>query len=201
MYYIVPAAKSVDEAASDLEAAVLKHQFGILNVLDLKQTLTNKGYPFGPQCKIFEVCNPLQATRALQRDMRLNMALPCRISVFSEHGQTRIGMLRPTQMLAPLSQDPALSQVAREVEQATIRMIDDEPVLAVVHHDERQERERPGLLRIDPYAVASRLYTDHELRLEENDGPKLQNARWSGVERTRRHPQRKHVRRVVGDRR
>jgi uncharacterized protein (DUF302 family) len=56
--------------------------------------------------------------------MRLNMALPCRISVFTEHGKTRIGMIRPAQLLAPLSQDPALAKVATEVEEATIRIID-----------------------------------------------------------------------------
>ena len=56
--------------------------------------------------------------------MRLNMALPCRISVFTHQGKTQIGMIRPAQMLASLSQDPALAQVASDVEHATIRMID-----------------------------------------------------------------------------
>lgn len=124
MYYIVDSAKTFDQAATDLDAAVKAHGFGVLHVHDLGNTLRSKGQPFTEQCKVFEVCNPSQASKVLASDMRLNMALPCRISVFSEHGKTRIGMLRPTQMLAPLSQDPALSQVAQEVEQATIRMID-----------------------------------------------------------------------------
>lgn len=61
----------------------------------------------------------------LATDMRLNMALPCRISVFSDQGKTRIGMVLPSQMLASLSPDPALAQIAADVERATIRMIDD----------------------------------------------------------------------------
>jgi uncharacterized protein (DUF302 family) len=57
--------------------------------------------------------------------MRLNMALPCRISVFTDKGRTKIGLIRPGQMLADLSQDPAIVQVAAEVEASTIRMVDE----------------------------------------------------------------------------
>ncbi|MGB0133193.1 DUF302 domain-containing protein [Dokdonella sp.] len=53
------------------------------------------------------------------------MALPCRISVYTEGGQTRIGMIRPEPMLGMLSKDPALAKVAAEVEAATIQMIDE----------------------------------------------------------------------------
>ena len=58
-------------------------------------------------------------------DIRLNMALPCRISVFTEGGKTRIGLIKPEQMLATLSQDATLLQVATEVEEKTIRMVDE----------------------------------------------------------------------------
>ena len=124
MYYIAESSKTFEQAATDLEAAVKAHGFGVLHVHDLGNTLRSKGQSFSEQCKVFEVCNPGQASKVLATDMRLNMALPCRISVFTDHGKTRIGTIRPVQMLAPLSQDPALAQVATEVEQATIRMID-----------------------------------------------------------------------------
>lgn len=125
MYYIVETDKSFDQAAADLEAAVERQGFGVLHVHDLGSTLRSKGIEFEEQCKVFEVCNPLQAASVLATDMRLNMALPCRISVFTDGGQTRIGMIRPAQMLASLSRDPALAPVADDVESRTIRMIDD----------------------------------------------------------------------------
>jgi uncharacterized protein (DUF302 family) len=124
MYYIVDTPKPFDQAAADLDAAVKAHGFGVLHIHDLGNTLRSKGQSFTEQCKVFEVCNPAQAAKVLATDMRLNMALPCRISVFTERGKTRIGMIRPAQMLAPLSPDPALATIAAEVEQATIRMID-----------------------------------------------------------------------------
>jgi uncharacterized protein (DUF302 family) len=125
MYYIVESAKSFDQAATDLEAAVKRHGFGVLHVHNLGATLRGKGIDFPEQCKVFEVCNPVQAARVLAADMRLNMALPCRISVYTEGKQTRIGMLRPEQMLAALSTDAAIAATAREVEEKTVRMVDD----------------------------------------------------------------------------
>ena len=124
MYYIVETQKTFDQASADLESAVKNNGFGVLHVHDLGSTLRSKGIAFDEQCKVFEVCNPLQAAKVLATDMRLNMALPCRISVFTEGGKTRIGLIKPEQMLATLSQDAALLQVATEVEEKTIRMVD-----------------------------------------------------------------------------
>jgi uncharacterized protein (DUF302 family) len=125
MYYIVETEKSFDQAAADLESAVKRHGFGVLHVHDLGTTLRSKGVDFKEECKIFEVCNPGQAAKVLSADMRLNMALPCRISVFTEKRKTKIGLIKPVQMLSGLSQDPALVQVAKEVEEKTIQMVDE----------------------------------------------------------------------------
>ena len=125
MYYIAKTEKSFDQASADLDAAVKDHGFGVLHIHDLGATLRSKGIEFDEQCKIFEVCNPTQAAKVLSTDMRLNMALPCRISVFTDKGQTKIGLIRPVDMLSALSQDAALVQVAREVEEKTIEMVDE----------------------------------------------------------------------------
>ncbi|MDO8861625.1 DUF302 domain-containing protein [Haliea sp. E1-2-M8] len=125
MYYIVETDKSFDQAATDLDAAVKQHGFGVLHVHDLGSTLRSKGIEFEEQCKVFEVCNPAEAAKVLATDMRLNMALPCRISVFTDKGKTMIGLIKPAQMLASLSQDAALVQVSEDVERKTIQMVDD----------------------------------------------------------------------------
>ena len=125
MYYVVESSKSFDQAATDLEAAVKRHEFGLLHVHDLGNTLRGKGIAFAENCKVFEVCNPGQAAKVLGTDMRLNMALPCRISVYTERGKTKIGMIKPVPMLAALSQDATLVKVAQEVEVSTRKMIDE----------------------------------------------------------------------------
>lgn len=125
MYYLVETNKSFNQASTDLESAVMRHGFGVLHVHDLGATLRSKGIAFGEECRIFEVCNPGQAAKILATDMRLNMALPCRISVFTEQGKTKLGLIKPVQMLAALSQDAALVQVAKEVEEKTIQMVEE----------------------------------------------------------------------------
>jgi uncharacterized protein (DUF302 family) len=125
MYYIVDSSKSFDQAVTDLDAAVKNHKFGVLHVHDIGATLRGKGFELAEQCKVFEVCNPGQASKVLDIDLKLNMALPCRISVYTEKGKTKIGMIEPAQMLAMLSKDTTLAAVAKEVEAAMSKMIDE----------------------------------------------------------------------------
>jgi uncharacterized protein (DUF302 family) len=125
MCWIVFTNKSFTQASTGLEAAVIRRSFGVLHVHDSGTTLRSKGIAFDEDCKVFEVCNPAQAAKGLAIDMRVNMALPCRISVFTEKSQTRIGLIKPAQMLSELSQDPDLAKIAKEVEQKTIEMVDE----------------------------------------------------------------------------
>ena len=125
MYYVVETHKSFDQATVDLDAAVKRLGFGVLHVHDLGNTLRSKGIRFEEQCRVFEVCNPVQAAKVLSTDMYLNMALPCRISVFTDKGKTKIGLIKPRAMLEALSQDAALVQVAQEVEEKTIAMVEE----------------------------------------------------------------------------
>ena len=124
MYYITQTNKSFDQAVEDLTTQVTELNFGILHIHDIGNTLRSKGVDFKEECKVFEVCNPKHAATVLSVDMRLNMALPCRISVYTENGTTMLGLIKPAKMLAALSDDPALIAVAQEVEAATIQMIE-----------------------------------------------------------------------------
>ena len=103
MYHIVETSKSFEQAAADLATAVAAHGFGVLHVHDLGGTLRGKGVEFGHECKVFEVCNPRQAGRVLANDLRLNMALPCRVSVYTEEDKTWIGMIRSMPMVGSSS--------------------------------------------------------------------------------------------------
>ena len=161
MYYIVPTAKGFEEAARDLEAAVRKHDFGVLHVVDLQETLSKKGYSLGARCRVFEVCNPQQATRVLQRDMRLNMALPCRISVFEDQGATKIGTILPAELLRALSHDRRLGEIAQAVE-TTIKAIIDEAAAA--------PRDTRSALLQRRAALAKEIHEGQAKRAVERDG-------------------------------
>lgn len=125
MKYIVETQKPVEQAAADLQAAVQRHKFGVLHIHNLQETLKKKGVDFPNACQILEICNPQKAKEVLTADMDLNMVLPCRVSVYSDGGKTKIGMVKPTTMLKGLSDSPALSRVAEDVEDAIIVMINE----------------------------------------------------------------------------
>ena len=124
MYYVVNTDKTFEQVCSDLESEVKNLQFGVLHVHDLGKTLRSKGVDFKENCRVFEVCNPKEAAKVLSIDMQLNMALPCRISVYTEHGVTKIGLIKPTPMLATLSDNAELAGIAQGVEKKMIQMID-----------------------------------------------------------------------------
>lgn len=125
MQYVKETSKSVEQAEIDLKEAVARHNFGVLHVYNLKETLKSKGFDLPAECRILEVCNPQQAIKVLSSDMSMNMALPCRISVYEEAGTTKIGMIRPSALLQMLSQAEDLKDVAEEVEGQIIKMIDE----------------------------------------------------------------------------
>ncbi|SFR62587.1 DUF302 domain-containing protein [Thiomicrospira sp. ALE5] len=116
MYYVLNTGKTFEQACEALNAAVVAIPFGVLHVHDLGATLRSKGFDFAEECRVFEVCSPAAASKVLAADMHLNMALPCRISVFTEQGQVKIGMIEPIQVLNMLSDDPAIKAVATDVQ-------------------------------------------------------------------------------------
>ena len=111
--------KSLNAAAAALQAAVQKHHFGVLHVHNLKETMAKKGVEFERECLIYEVCQPQQARKVLEHNMTVSTMLPCRISVFEENGQTVLATLKPTALVEWFN-EPALREVAREVEETLI---------------------------------------------------------------------------------
>jgi uncharacterized protein (DUF302 family) len=125
MKHIVATEKTIEQAAKDLEEAVTRNKFGVLHIHDLKATMKKKGVDFPHECRIFEVCNPQQAKAVLTNDISLNMALPCRISVWEENGQVKIGTLKPVALLSVLSDAEELKSIAEEVENTIMKIIDE----------------------------------------------------------------------------
>jgi uncharacterized protein (DUF302 family) len=124
MLYRVQSEKKVPDVARDLEAAAQRNKFGVLGIHDLKSRMGEKGVPFERACLIFEVCNPHQAKKVLEGNPEISTVLPCRISVYEEGGKTTLATIRPSALIA-LYRAHQLEPVAREVEEALIRIIDE----------------------------------------------------------------------------
>jgi uncharacterized protein (DUF302 family) len=116
--------KSPAEAGKALEAAALKHKFGVLAVHDLQAKMRDKGLDFDRACLIYEVCNPQQAKRVLDANVEISTALPCRIAIYQKGAGSVLATLRPT-LLLKMFGTPGLEPVAAEVEQSMIKMMEE----------------------------------------------------------------------------
>ena len=114
--------KTVSEAAAAMQAAVQANHFGVMQVHNLKETMTKKGIEFACECLIFEVCQPQQAKKVLDQNMSVSTALPCRISIYEEGGKTILATLKPTALLAMFNA-PQLEAVAQEVEETILKIM------------------------------------------------------------------------------
>ncbi len=118
----ISSGKSVTEVAAALQSSVVANHFGVMQVHNLQETMIKKGVEFDRQCLIFEVCQPQQAKKVLDANMSVSTALPCRISVYQEGGETVLATLKPTALLAMFN-TPEMAAVAREVEDSMVKMM------------------------------------------------------------------------------
>lgn len=100
------------------------HKFGVLHVLDLKNTLHEKGIDFGNEVRIYDVCNPVAASQALGQDLATATVLPCRIAVYSNTNGCTIATVKPTDLFAATGLGHA-DALAQDVERELLAIIDE----------------------------------------------------------------------------
>jgi uncharacterized protein (DUF302 family) len=120
----ITSSRTLDDIEKALSESAARHQFGILAVHDLRQTMEKKGIDLAMECRIFEVCNPLQAKRVLEADGAISTALPCRISVYGNSGSYTLATMLPTEMMKSFDL-PEVAAVAAEVEQVIVAMMNE----------------------------------------------------------------------------
>lgn len=124
MIYQKSSKRSPQEVEQSLREAVQRHKFGILHILDLKNTLHDKGIDLDNDVRIYDVCNPLAAAQALHQDLSTATVLPCRIAVYSSNGGSTIATVKPTDLFAATGlQHPGT--LAQDVERELLAIVDE----------------------------------------------------------------------------
>ncbi len=122
MLFKMETPKQFELVCQDLGKAVVNNKFGVMAVHNLNETMKKKGVEFNRPCRIFEVCNPNQAKKVLERNMDLSSFLPCRVSVFMEGDKVILATLKPTAIVS-MFKLPELRQTAQEVEDTLIQIM------------------------------------------------------------------------------
>jgi uncharacterized protein (DUF302 family) len=116
--------KSVEDTGRALEEAAKKHDFGVMAVHNLRETMRKKGVDFDRDMRIYEVCNPHQAKKVLEAEPAISTALPCRVSIYRAEGKTKLATLKPTAQLGMFERED-LQAIAKEVEDAIIAIMNE----------------------------------------------------------------------------
>jgi uncharacterized protein (DUF302 family) len=125
VFYIVESSKSFYEANLDLGPVVERLGFVILNRQDIGELLQRRGIDIDEECQVHEVINYRNAADLLKFDMRLGLALPWRIAIFTENGATQIGLVRPPALATALNDAPDVAHLVADIEARLITVVDE----------------------------------------------------------------------------
>ncbi|GAE95295.1 hypothetical protein JCM21714_4516 [Gracilibacillus boraciitolerans JCM 21714] len=122
-HYTVETNKSMKEAVLSLQESLKKEQFGVLWEFDIKAKLQEKGLDFNQDYLVLEVCNPKEAQQVLSQNQLAGYFLPCKIVVYEDEGNTKIGLPRPSSLIEMIN-DESLKEFAANIENRLIACID-----------------------------------------------------------------------------
>ncbi|WP_257351342.1 DUF302 domain-containing protein [Pseudalkalibacillus decolorationis] len=122
-HYTVLTEHSVNDACKNLEDQLSKEQFGVLWDFDIKEKLNEKDLEFDRSFRVLEVCNPKEAQRVLNQNVMIGYFLPCKMVVYEDEGVTKIGMPKPTALVA-MVEDDEITAMAQEIEQRLMACMD-----------------------------------------------------------------------------
>ena len=121
--YTVVTKKNIDDVVSNLTENLKEIGFGVLDTLDFKKILEEKGLEFSNNYKIMEICNPKLAKQVLEANPDLGLFLPCTIAVYQKENENYISLARPTSILNMASEEN-LKSMGKEIESNLIKIID-----------------------------------------------------------------------------
>jgi uncharacterized protein (DUF302 family) len=112
----IPLSDDYETAVEKVTTALKTEGFGVLTTVDMKATLKKKLDADFRRYVILGVCNPPLAYRALQRDARVGLLLPCNVVVEESESGSLVSIVNPEAALGigPLSEDPEIKAVAAE---------------------------------------------------------------------------------------
>ena len=121
--HTVKTQKKIDDVIVELTKNLKEIGFGVLETLDFKKILSEKGLEFTDNYKLMEVCNPHLAKQVLEANPDLGLLLPCTIAVYQKDGGNFISLARPTSLLSMIS-DENLKISGEEIEEGLIKIIE-----------------------------------------------------------------------------
>lgn len=112
-----------DEALAQLPEALKSEGFGVLTEVDVTATLKKKLDVDFRRYRILGACHPPSAHKALSANLEAGLMMPCNVVVYEDDaGRAVVEAIDPMRTMA--AGDPALTEVAREVQERLARVLE-----------------------------------------------------------------------------
>jgi len=121
--FTVKTQNSIDGAIKSITEGLKGIGFGVLETLDFKKILSDKGLEFSNNYRLMEVCHPNLAKQVLESNPDLGLLLPCTIAVYQKDNENYISLARPTSLLA-MASEQSLQFTGEEIENNLIKIIE-----------------------------------------------------------------------------
>jgi len=112
-----------EQAVESVTTALQEEGFGVLTVIDVKDTLKRKLDVDFRRYVILGACNPVLAERALEAEPQVGLLLPCNVVVQEAERGLMVSILAPKAMFRVV-ENPALAEVAEEADERLQRVMD-----------------------------------------------------------------------------
>lgn len=121
--FTVKTQKSIDDAIKSITKDLKEIGFGVLETLDFKKILSDKGLEFSNNYRLMEVCHPNLAKQVLESNPDLGLLLPCTIAVYQKDDENYVSLAKPTSLLA-MASEQNLQFTGEEIENNLIKIIE-----------------------------------------------------------------------------
>lgn len=113
-----------DDAVQRTRDALMAEGFGVITEIDVRATFKKKLAVDFPAYVILGACAPKLAYEALNTEPDIGLLLPCNVTVHDAGDHVEISAIKPTTLFDRLVRDPAVSQLAKDVEARLSRALD-----------------------------------------------------------------------------
>jgi len=113
---------SYEEAVQRTKDELEEHGFGVLSEIDVSEKFKKKLDVDFDDYIILGACNPEMAYRAIQKEQKLGLLLPCNFIVHVEDDETFVSAIKPTKVLE-VPENSDLHPIAEKVEEELNRVV------------------------------------------------------------------------------
>jgi uncharacterized protein (DUF302 family) len=115
---------SFEDAVGRVTAALGREGFGVLTVIDVKETLKKKLNADFRKYQILGACNPAFAHQALQAEDKIGTMLPCNVIVQENRpGEIEVAAIDPVASMQAI-QNPRLGNIAEQVREKLKKVVE-----------------------------------------------------------------------------